>query len=137
MIRVTISYPKVADAAFDHGYYFNHHLPLMMERVGSAAIRLTVDRAISAPPWPDALHEVVCTFICASREAFEAAFFPHLEELQDDMDRCGGAAPLIHVSDIVFDQPCAGAMATPPRPCAVVRPLRRARASGRAAMASC
>lgn len=125
MIRVTITYPKVEDLAFDHDYYFNCHLPLFVERVGAAARRMTVDRGISIAPWPDAPHEVVCSFVCESRETFEAAFFPHIEELQDDMDRCGGGAPVINVSDIVIDRPCAGELA--PRSAAdVVQPLRRA-----------
>lgn len=104
MIRVTISHPRVAHVAFDHDYYFNRHLPLFTRRIGGAVNSITVDRGLSAPPWPDTPYEVVCSIVCESREAFEAAFFPHIEELQDDMDRCGGGPPLIQISDVVMDR---------------------------------
>jgi len=125
MIRVTIAYPRVAAASFDHDYYFNRHLPLLIRRIGAAATRMTVERGVNAAPWPDAPHEVVCTFVCESREAFEAAFFPHIEELQDDMDRCGGAAPLILISDIVVDRPLADNDSSPPPPLRAAGRARR------------
>jgi len=127
MIRVTIAYPRVAAAGFDHDYYFNRHLPLLIRRIGTAAARMTVERGVNAAPWPDALHEVVCTFVCESREAFEAAFFPHIEELQDDMDRCGGGAPLILISDIVVDWPLADNDSTASAPLRVRAAVRARR----------
>ena len=109
MIRVTISYPRMPGVAFDHEYFFNRHLPRLVECVGSAAQRMTVDRGLGVSPWPEASHEVVCSFVCDSREVFERAFFPHIEELQDDMELCGGDAPLIQLSEVVFDQACKAA----------------------------
>lgn len=104
MIKITIAYPRVWGRTFDHDYFFNRHLPRLLDVVGAAAARVTVEREINAPAWPKADHDVICSVECETREAFEAAFFPHMEELQDDMERCGGAAPTIHISEIVLDQ---------------------------------
>lgn len=114
MIKITIAYPRVAGRAFDHDYFFNRHLPRLLDRVGDAVKRTTVERGVDAAPWPEAEHEVVCRLECETREAFEAAFFPHIEELQDDMDRCGGAPPAIQLGETVFDQ--AARLPAPSRP---------------------
>ena len=104
MIKITIAYPRVAGRAFDHDYFLDRHLPRLLDRVGHAVRRTTVERGVDAAPWPDAEHELVCSLECESREAFEAAFFPHIEELQDDMERCGGAPPSISLAETVFEQ---------------------------------
>lgn len=102
MIKITIAYPRVSGRAFDHDYFFNRHLPHLLDVAGDAVTRVTVERGVDAPAWPEAQHEVICSLECESRETFEAAFFPQIEELQDDMERCGGAAPTIQVSEIVL-----------------------------------
>lgn len=104
MIRITIAYPRVEDRAFDHDYFSQQHLPRLLDRVGHAVTRLSVERGLDALPWPDAEHEVVCSLECEDLKAFEAAFFPHIDELQDDLDRCGGAPPTIHVGEVVVDR---------------------------------
>lgn len=114
MIKITIAYPRVSGRAFDHDYFFNRHLPRLLELVGGAVRRVTVERGVDAPAWPHADHEMICCLECETREAFEAAFFPHIEDLQDDMERCGGAAPTIQVSEIVLDR--AAREAQPRRP---------------------
>lgn len=103
MIKITIAYPKVSGRAFDHDYFFNQHLPHLVEIAGAAVKRITVESGVDAPAWPRAEHELICSIECESREAFEAAFFPHIEDLQDDMERCGGAAPTIQISEVVFE----------------------------------
>ena len=124
MIKVTISYPRIANCAFDHDYFITHHLPLLVDRVGSAATHMTVDRGLSVAPWPDADSEVICAFTCESQEVFEAAFFPHMEELQDDMDRCGGGSPVIQLSKVVLDRALKDGVVAE-NDLAILRSLRR------------
>ncbi len=104
MIKITIAYPRVSGRAFDLDYFFNRHLPRLLDLTRPAVTRVTVERGVNAPAWPHADHEVICSLECETREAFEAAFFPHIEEVQDDMERCGGASPTIQVSEIVLDR---------------------------------
>jgi uncharacterized protein (TIGR02118 family) len=102
MIKITIAYPRVSGRAFDHDYFFNRHLPRLINVTGDAVKSVTVERGVDAPAWPLAEHELICSLECETRETFEAAFFPQIEALQDDMERCGGATPTIQVSEIVL-----------------------------------
>ena len=104
MIRVTFAYPRVAGRDFDHDYFVDRHMPLVVDRLGSVALRLEIERGIDGASWPDASHEIVCAFVCDTQAEFEAAFFPHVEELQDDMDRCGVGEPVIQISQILVDR---------------------------------
>ena len=45
-----------------------------------------VERGVSpGAPWPDAAFAAICSFVGESREAYEQAFFPHMERLQGDI----------------------------------------------------
>lgn len=103
MIRITIAYPKLEGRVFDHDYLLHRHLPRLFDLVGEALVRATVERGVDAAPWPTAEHEMVCVLECESLAAFEAAFFPYVEDLQDDMECCGGV-PTIQVSEVVLER---------------------------------
>jgi uncharacterized protein (TIGR02118 family) len=104
MIRVTILYPKAQGSWFDHAYYRDVHMPLSLRLIGHAMKSLMVDRdAKAAPPWPEAPFHAICTFVCASREAYEQAFFPHMAELQGDIANFTDAAPLIQLGEVEVD----------------------------------
>lgn len=86
MIKVTILYPKTPGSKFDFDYYLGTHMPMAIERLGASMRTISVDRATVPPePWPAPTFWAICTFECASREVFEAAFFPHMEALQADI----------------------------------------------------
>lgn len=103
MIRITIAYPKLDEQVFDHDYFLHRHLPRLFDLVGEALVRATVERGVDAAPWPSAEYEVICTLECERLETFEAAFFPYIEDLQDDMECCGGM-PTIQVSEVVLER---------------------------------
>jgi uncharacterized protein (TIGR02118 family) len=115
MIKITIAYPRIADRAFDHDYFLNRHLPRLFDLVGDAVKRATVERGVDAAPWPAADYEMICSLECETREAFETAFFPYVEDLQDDMEYCGGAPPTIQVSEIVLERAWRSAASSPER----------------------
>lgn len=85
MIKVTILYPKSPGSRFDFDYYLNVHMPMSIARLGHAMLSITVDRPVNpGPPWPPSPYHAICNFTCESQQAFEAAFLPHMAELQGD-----------------------------------------------------
>ena len=105
MIKVTILYPKTDGGRFDFEYYLRTHMPLSISLLGQAMSAITVERVVSpGPPWPDAAYHAITSFVCASREVYEAAFFPHMERLQADMRNYTDIPAVIQVSEIALEK---------------------------------
>ena len=104
MIKVTILYPKHDGGRFDYDYYLEHHMPRAAALLGHAMRSIVVDRPIASPPWPEPAYWAICTFTCDSRETYEAAFFPHMEELQGDIARYTDSIPVVQLGEIEFQR---------------------------------
>jgi uncharacterized protein (TIGR02118 family) len=105
MIKITILYPKTEGGRFDLDYYLGTHMPLSISLLGPAMQSITVERGVSpGQPWPDATFHAIASFVCESREAYEQAFFPHMETLQADMPNYTDIAPVIQVSEIALEK---------------------------------
>ena len=104
MIKVTILYPNKPGAHFDFDYYLNVHMPLSIKLLGPAMQSVTVERGVSpGAPWPDHAFAAICSFVCESQEAYELAFFPHMEQLQGDIPNYTNAEAIIQLSEIKID----------------------------------
>jgi len=104
MIKVTVLYPKKPGSRFDFEHYLTKHMPLSIERLGKSMSAITVDRIVPlGAPYPDPEFHAICTFECESREAFEAAFFPHMEELQSDAVNYTDSQQIILFSEIEIE----------------------------------
>jgi uncharacterized protein (TIGR02118 family) len=104
MIKVTILYPNIPGSRFDFDYYLKTHMPMSIDRLGKAMSSITVERVVDpGPPWPKPPYVAICSFVCESREAFEAAFFPHMEELQGDTPHYTDVEQLVLIGDIEID----------------------------------
>lgn len=103
MIHITVAYPNSDGATFDHEYYAKTHLPMVIERVGSALKRVEADRSVgsgqpgAAPKWIAAGHLFV-----ESLEEFQAAFGPHAAEIMGDIPNFTNVQP-----DMVFAESTA------------------------------
>jgi len=101
MIKVTILYPNSAGSTFDFDYYLNVHMPMSIARLGQSMDAIAVERVISpGAPWPDPPFLAICSFVCASREDFERAFFPHMEELQADTANYTNSQQIVLISEL-------------------------------------
>jgi uncharacterized protein (TIGR02118 family) len=101
MIAVAILYPRAGATRFDFDYYLNKHMQRSVELLGPAMQTISVERGVDPPaPWPASSYFAICRFVCDSREAYEAAFLPHAEELQGDVTNYTDAAPIIQMSDL-------------------------------------
>lgn len=104
MIKVTILYPRTPGSKFDFDYYLNTHMPLSIARLGIAMNGITVERVLDpGPPWPSPAFTAICSFVCESREAYEAAFIPHMAELQADTPNYTDAEQIVLISEIAID----------------------------------
>jgi uncharacterized protein (TIGR02118 family) len=103
MIKVSILYPNKPGGRFDFDYYVSTHMPMSLRLLGAAIRGVSIERGLTAPePWAAPAFTVLCHFVCESREAFEAAFFPHAAVLQADMARCTDIVPVIQISEIAL-----------------------------------
>lgn len=104
MIKVTILYPNAPGSTFDFDYYLNVHMPRSIALLGQAMETVTVERVIApGPPWPEPEFVAMCSFVCDSRERFEKAFLPHMEELQADTPNYTNAHQIVLISEIELD----------------------------------
>jgi uncharacterized protein (TIGR02118 family) len=87
MVCISVVYPNATGGKFDHDYYAQRHMPLVMERCKSLGlIRYEVDRGLAggAPGSP-------APFTCIGRlyfntvEEFQAAMGAHGPELLGDV----------------------------------------------------
>lgn len=83
-------------------YYLKVHVPLAMERLGSAISSFSVDVGMSAPHWPAPLFATAGHYICESAEAFMAAYAPHAADLQADVANYTDVEPVIQISEVRF-----------------------------------
>ncbi|MGY4395523.1 uncharacterized protein (TIGR02118 family) [Sphingomonas sp. UYAg733] len=104
MIKVTILYPREKDSWFDFDYYLGTHMPLSIERLGSAMARIVVER-VTTPgvPYPEPNLHAICSFECESRAVFETAFFPHMEFLQGDTPNYTNSQQIVLLNEIEID----------------------------------
>ncbi|QNA85440.1 EthD family reductase [Sphingomonas sp. So64.6b] len=104
MIKITVLYPRAAGTWFDFDYYLEKHMPLSIARLGSAMERITVERVTSpGEPYPEPGFHAVCSFVCASRDKFEAAFLPHMAELQGDAPHYTNSQQIVLLNEIEID----------------------------------
>lgn len=103
LITVSLFYPATPGGRFDFDYYLSIHMPMSIRLLGAPITAVTVERGITGPE-SDAAHPfvAVCRFTCQSREAFEAAFLPHADILQQDMAHYTDIAPIIQFSDLAL-----------------------------------
>src|ERR1700731_125508 len=73
MIKVSVMYPNLPGARFDHEYYRDKHMPLVKARMGDSCRYYTVDKGIAgAAPGAPATYVGMCHIHCDSVEAFQS-----------------------------------------------------------------
>ena len=102
MIKVSVMYPNVPGARFDHDYYRDKHMPMLKSRMGESLRFYTVDKGLAgAAPGEPAPYVGMCHLFCDSVEAFQAGFGPHAQEIMADIPNYTNQAPVIQISEVV------------------------------------
>jgi len=101
MIKVTILYPNKKGGRFDFDYYLKRHMPMSIERHGSALRGVTVERGLSGTiPNSQPTYVAICHLFFDSVDAFLQAFMPHAEVLQGDIPNYTNIEPVIQFSEV-------------------------------------
>ena len=102
MIKVSVMYPNIPGARFDHDYYRNRHMPLIQRRMGKGLRYYTIDKGLSGGT-PDAPPTYVgmCHVFCDSVEDFQAGFGPHAQEILGDIKNYTDLQPVLQFSEVV------------------------------------
>lgn len=102
MIKVSVMYPHVPGARFDHAYYRDKHMPLVAARMGATLKSYTVDKGLAGGT-PDAppVYVGMCHLFCDSVESFNAGFGPHAKEILGDIPNYTDLQPVLQISEVV------------------------------------
>jgi uncharacterized protein (TIGR02118 family) len=101
MFRLTVTYPATDGATFDFDYYRDTHMPLVMARVGAAAVKFEIARGVSSSTGGAAPYMCIGQVYLSSLEAFEAAMAEHGAELFADVANYTNIAPIGQLEELV------------------------------------
>jgi uncharacterized protein (TIGR02118 family) len=105
MIRVSFLYPNKPGSHFDGEYYIGKHMPLVIDRLGSAVKAVSAEIGISgAMPGSEPPYAAHCAFTFESVQAFTQAVMPHYAELQADIPNYTDIEPVVQISDLRISQ---------------------------------
>ena len=105
MIRLNIMYPPTASGHFDHAYYQDKHMPMVANRLGSACLYYTVEKAISgAVPGAPSPYVAGCSIYIESLEMLLRALGPHAKEMMADTRNYTDSKPVAWYSEVLVDR---------------------------------
>jgi uncharacterized protein (TIGR02118 family) len=101
MIKLSILYPNEQSARFDVDYYLNKHMPFSISCFGEALKGISVDLGIAAfEPILEPEYIIMTHMVFESMDAFEEAFRPYSQILQDDMLAYTDIRPIYQFSEV-------------------------------------
>ena len=104
MIKVSVMYPNIPGARFDHSYYRDSHMPLVKAKLGAACLYYTIEKGLAgAAPGTAATYVAMCHFFCESIESFQSAFGPHAQEIMGDIPNYTDLSPVLQISEVVVE----------------------------------
>ena len=103
MVRISVLYPNEPGKKFDHGYYAQKHLPLVMDRLKSfGMLRYEVDKGLAGGgPGAPAPFVAACHFYFNAAGDFQKGIGAHGKEIMGDIPNYTDIAPQIQISEIV------------------------------------
>lgn len=101
MITVTVVYPNNEGSNFDKEYYNNTHIPLVIDRIGSALMGTMVEFGLGGgAPGSEAPYATIATMYFNTVEDFQTSFGPHADEIMGDIPNFTNVEPSIQISEI-------------------------------------
>ena len=103
MVRITVLYPNTAGKRFDHTYYAQKHLPMVMDRLKShGMLRYEVDKGLAGGgPGAAAPFVAACHLYFNSAAEFQNGIGANGKEIMGDIPNYTDIAPQIQISEIV------------------------------------
>lgn len=101
MIRITVSYPNLEAARFDHAYYHAQHRQLLLDRLAAHGLqKVEMDKALAdgtggRPPVVAAAH-----LIFENMGGFQKGMAAHGREIMGDLANYTDITPAILISEM-------------------------------------
>ena len=101
MIKVSLFYPNEEGKRFDMDYYFNEHLPMVRQKLGTVCKCADAEQGLSGIlPGTPATYIAMCHLYFESIEACQTAFGLHAQAIMADMPNYTGTQPTIQISEV-------------------------------------
>ena len=101
MVKVTAFYSNEEGKKFDMAYYFNKHIPMIQQKLGTACKRVAVEQGLGgAEPGSRAIYIIMFHLYFDSVEAFQTAFGPHAQAIMGDIPNYTNIQPTIQISEV-------------------------------------
>lgn len=101
MIKVSVFYPNKPGARFDMAYYCAKHIPLVLQKLGTACKGITVDQGVAGGgPGTAPAFIAMSHLLFDSVAAFQAAFAPHAQVITGNMPNYTDLQPAIQISEV-------------------------------------
>lgn len=101
MIKASVLYPNTEGKKFNTEYYFNKHLPMIRQKLGTALKNVTADVGLGgATPGSPPTYIVMGHLYFDSLEAFQSAFVLHGQALMADIPNFTDIQPTVQISEV-------------------------------------
>jgi uncharacterized protein (TIGR02118 family) len=101
MIKVSVFYPNNEGSKFDIDYYCNRHMPMVLQKLGTACKGVAVEQGIAGPtPGSRPAFIAMGHIYFDSVEAFQTAFGPHADAIMADIPNYTDIQPTLQISDV-------------------------------------
>jgi uncharacterized protein (TIGR02118 family) len=101
MIKVSVLYPNTAGHRFDTSYYFDTHIPMVREKLGTAVKGISVEQGLAGgAPGSPAAYAMMFHLLFDSVDAFQQAFGPHAAAITGDIANYTDLQPTIQISAV-------------------------------------
>jgi uncharacterized protein (TIGR02118 family) len=101
MIKVSIFYPNEEGKQFDMEYYINNHIPMVMDKLGSALKGGSAEQGLNGGmPGTPAIYIAMAHLLFDSMDAFQSAFGPHMDTILADIPNYTDIQPAMQISEV-------------------------------------
>jgi len=101
VIKVSVLYPSQDGSRFDMDYYCKSHIPMVVEKLGTACKGASIEQGLSgAIPGTPPAFTALGHLLFESIEAFQSAFAPHAAGIMADIANYTSIQPTIQISEV-------------------------------------
>jgi len=101
VIKVSLLYPNEKGKKFDTDYYFNKHIPMIRQKLGTACKCVDAEQGLSGIlPGTPATNIAMCHLYFESIEVLQTAFGLHAQAIMADMANYTNIQPTVQISEV-------------------------------------
>jgi uncharacterized protein (TIGR02118 family) len=101
LIKLSVLFPYDQGKSFDMPYYYDKHIPLLKQLIGSRCLTMSVEQGIAdAVPGTKAVYVVMNHFYFRTLSDFHSSFSPHASIIMSDIINFTDSHPVIQISEV-------------------------------------